>query len=106
MTACTLTLLCTPSLYAQEALPAYKNTQLSFNQRAKDLVSRMTTQEKIGQMITDAEAIPRLDVPAYRWWSECLHGVARNGNASMFPMPIGLAATFNSTLVHDVASAI
>lgn len=52
------------------------------------------------------DSIPRLGVPAYRWWSECLHGIARNGNATVFPMPIGLAATFDDALVHEVADAI
>ena len=78
----------------------------SFHQRAAELVSKMTLKEKATQMVNDAEAIPRLGIPAYRWWSECLHGVARSGECSVFPQSIGMAATFDDSLVYDVASAI
>jgi beta-glucosidase len=74
-------------------------------ERAADLVARMTPEEKIGQLVTDAPAIPRLGVPAYHWWSEALHGVARNGTATVFPQAIGLAATFDADLVRRVAEA-
>jgi beta-glucosidase len=66
----------------------------------------MTPDEKIGQLVTDAPAIPRLGVPAYHWWSEALHGVARAGTATVFPQAIGLAATFDEGLVRRVAAAI
>jgi len=66
----------------------------------------MTAAEKIAQTRTDAPAIPRLGVPAYEWWNEALHGVARAGRATVFPQVIGLAATFDEALVHDVATAI
>jgi beta-glucosidase len=75
-------------------------------ERAADLVARMTPDEKVGQLVTDAPAIPRLGVPAYHWWSEALHGVARNGTATVFPQAIGLAATFDADLVRRVAEAI
>lgn len=94
------------SAMAQEKLPKYLDAGYSFEERCSDLISRMTLQEKVSQMVTDAVAIPRLKVPAYRWWSECLHGIARNGNATVFPMPIGMAATFDDSLIKDVADAI
>lgn len=97
--------LSTAPMQAQEKLP-YLDTTLSFRERAADLVSRMTLEEKASQMVTDAVAIPRLGVPAYRWWNECLHGVARNGNATVFPQPIGMAATFDPILINQVAEAI
>ena len=85
---------------------AYRNLSLSFEARAADLVSRMTGDEKISQLMNDAAAIPRLDVPAYDWWNECLHGVARAGAATVFPQAIGMAASFDTALMHDVAVAI
>ncbi|MEO8360295.1 MAG: glycoside hydrolase family 3 C-terminal domain-containing protein [Vicinamibacteria bacterium] len=90
---------------AQAPLP-YSNLDLSFEARAKDLVSRMTSDEKISQLMNNAPAIPRLDVPAYEWWNEGLHGVARAGVATVFPQAIGLAATFDLPLMHEVATAI
>lgn len=74
--------------------------------RARALVARMTLEEKIAQMQTDAPAISRLGIPAYDWWSESLHGVARNGVATVFPQAIGLAATFDEELIGRVARAI
>ncbi|MBV9124934.1 MAG: hypothetical protein JO112_16390, partial [Planctomycetes bacterium] len=61
--------------------------------RVDDLISRLTVEEKISQLMMDSPAIPRLGIPAYHWWSEALHGVARNGTATVFPQAIGLAAT-------------
>ena len=66
----------------------------------------MTVDEKISQLMNAAPAIPRLDVPAYEWWNECLHGVARSGAATVFPQAIGMAATFDPALMHEVATAI
>lgn len=84
----------------------YKNEELSFEERAGDLVSHMTLEEKIGQMQYEAPAIERLGVPAYNWWCEALHGVARAGVATMFPQAIGLAATFDEDLIFRVADVI
>ena len=84
----------------------YQDETLSFEQRAKDLVSRMTLEEKVTQMVYISPAIPRLGVPAYNWWSEALHGVARAGVATVFPQAIGLAATFDEKLIFDVAEVI
>ncbi|MEJ0087724.1 MAG: glycoside hydrolase family 3 C-terminal domain-containing protein [Pseudomonadota bacterium] len=86
--------------------PVYKNLDRSFEERAADLVSRMTLEEKVSQLQNDAVAIPRLDVPAYEWWNEALHGVARAGAATVFPQAIGMAATFDTPLMTQVATAI
>jgi beta-glucosidase len=86
--------------------PAYRHLDLSFEQRAADLVARMTLEEKISQLRNDAPAIARLGVPSYEWWNEALHGVARAGAATVFPQAIGLAATFDPHLMHEVATAI
>jgi beta-glucosidase len=75
-------------------------------ERAADLVRRMTVDEKIGQTMTAAPTIPRLGVPAYEWWNEALHGVARAGRATVFPQAIALAATFDEPLVRRIAGAI
>ena len=75
-------------------------------ERAADLVRRLTVDEKIAQLMTSAPEIPRLGVPAYDWWSEALHGVARAGRATVFPQAIALAATFDVPLVQRVATAI
>lgn len=78
----------------------------SFKKRAKELVSRMTLAEKLSQMKYDAPAIERLGVPAYNWWNECLHGVARAGSATVFPQAIGMAASFNTERMQEIATAI
>jgi beta-glucosidase len=87
-------------------IPAYKNESLSFEERAKDLVSRMTLDEKVSQMVYNSPAIPRLGIPSYNWWNEALHGVARAGTATVFPQAIGLAATFDESLIYKVAEVI
>ena len=79
---------------------------MNFLERAKELVSKMTIEEKMAQMRYDAPAIPRLGVPAYNWWNECLHGVARQGCATVFPQAIGMASSFNTELMYKVATAI
>ena len=83
----------------------YMNPKLSPEERAADLVHRMTLEEKASQLVNQARAIPRLGVPAYDWWSEALHGVAVNGTTE-FPEPIGLAATFDVPRIHEMAIAI
>ena len=87
-------------------LEGYKNKELSFEERAKDLVSRMALEEKVMQMLHSSPAIPRLGIPTYNWWSEVLHGVARAGTATVFPQAIGLAATFDEELIFDTADII
>ena len=87
-------------------LPDYKNERLSFEERAHDLVSHMTLEEKIAQMQYEAPAIERLGVPSYNWWCEALHGVARAGVSTMFPQAIGMAATFDEQLVRQTADII
>ena len=79
---------------------------MTFYERAKELVSKMTIEEKMAQMRYDAPAIPRLNVPSYNWWNECLHGVARQGCATVFPQAIGLAASYNKELMNTVATVI
>lgn len=74
--------------------------------RVRDLVSRMTLEEKISQMVHKAPAIPRLGIPAYNYWSEALHGVARNGSATVFPQAIGMAATWDTALIDRIGSAV
>lgn len=84
----------------------YQNPKLSIEKRVNDLISRMTMEEKVSQLMYSSNAIPRLEVPAYNWWNECLHGVARNGRATIFPQAIGMAATFDTDLMHRVGEAI
>src|SRR5215469_9544811 len=89
---------------AQE--PAYLNPSLSPQQRAHDLVSRMTLEEKANQLEDWATAIPRLGVPDYQTWNEALHGVARAGYATVFPQAIGMAATWDSDMVRTMGDVI
>src|SRR5262249_14793795 len=91
---------------AARDLPPYRNPELPNAQRAADLIGRMTVAEKIAQTVPAAPAIPRLGVPAYEWWSEALHGVARADRATVFPQAIALAATFDDKLVKQVATVI
>jgi beta-glucosidase len=84
----------------------FLDTALSIDQRVNDLVARMTLEEKISQMVNDAPAIERLHIPRYNWWSEGLHGVARAGLATVFPQSIGLGATWDQGLLHQVSTAI
>jgi beta-glucosidase len=84
----------------------FLDPELPLEQRLDDLLGRMTLDEKMGQMVFDAPAIPRLSIPAYNWWNECLHGVGRAGLATVFPQAIGLGATWNTALVQQVAEVI
>jgi beta-glucosidase len=85
---------------------SYLDTSLPFAERAKDLVGQLSLEEKVGLMSHPAKGIPRLNIPAYNYWSEALHGVARNGRATVFPQAIGMAATWDKDLIQEVASAI
>src|SRR4029450_3895822 len=87
-------------------LPPYKNPNLPIEVRVNDLVSRMTLEEKVLQMQNGAPAIDRLGIPQYDWWNEALHGVARSGYATVFPQAIGLAATWDTKLMYQVADVI
>ena len=89
-----------------QSLPPYKNPNLPIEARVNDLVSRMTLEEKVSQMMNAAPAIERLGIPQYDWWNEALHGVARAGTATVFPQAIGLAATWDTKLMYDVADVI
>jgi len=88
------------------AAMSFRNAALPIEQRVDDLVSRMTLEEKVSQLIDRAVAIPRLDVPAYNWWNEGLHGVARSGYATMFPQAIGNAATWDAPLINRISTVI
>lgn len=94
------------STNGQTTEPAYKNPSLPIEKRVDDLASRMTLAEKVSQMMNAAPAIKRLDVPEYEWWNEGLHGVARAGYATVFPQAIGLAATWDTDLMFQVADVI
>ena len=93
-------------LSAQTGGPDYQNPDLPFARRVADLVSRMTLEEKVSQLQDVAPAIDRLGIPRYNWWNEALHGVARSGLATSFPQAIGLAATWNDSLVFRMATVI
>ena len=87
------------------SIPFY-DTKLSFEERARDIVSRLTMEEKAAQMLHEAPAIPRFGIPEYNWWNECLHGVARAGVATVFPQAIGLAAIWSSQRMTQIARVI
>ncbi len=93
------------ALTAKEAFP-FRDPELPLDKRVDDLLSRMTVEEKIGQTMMASPEIPRLGIPRYDWWNEALHGVARNGVATVFPQAIALAATWNPELHHRVAETI
>ena len=98
-------LVCASCMAQSEQKPAYLNPGLPPEQRAADLVHRMTLEEKASQLVNQARPVTRLGVPAYDWWSEALHGVATNGTTE-FPEPIGLAATFDPEVIHKMATVI
>ena len=104
--ACALAATSLAIASAQTAPFPYLDPALSPNQRAADLVWRLTLEEKVSQMGSGAAAIPRLGVPAYNYWNEALHGVARSGYATMFPQAIGMAATWDAPLLHSVGDVI
>jgi beta-glucosidase len=89
-----------------QSLPPYRNPELPIDTRVADLVSRLTLEEKVAQMMNATPAIERLGVPPHDYWNEALHGVARSGTATVFPQAIGLAATWNTKLMYDVADVI
>jgi beta-glucosidase len=84
----------------------FKDPDRPIDERVEDLVSRLTLEEKAGQMLHESPAVPRLGIPEYNWWNEALHGVARAGIATVFPQAIGLAAMWNGRRLHEIAVAI
>jgi beta-glucosidase len=104
-----LTVISSPAT-TQEPKPdsgaPYLNPELGLDQRVDDLISRLTLEEKVSQMMNAAPAIPRVGIPQYDWWNEALHGVAFSGVATVFPQAIGLGATFDPPLVNRVATVI
>ena len=88
-----------------QTLP-YQNPQLSAAQRADDLLSRLTLEEKVSLMMDTSPAIPRLGIPKFQWWNEALHGIGRNGFATVFPITMGMAASWDDALLHKVFTAV
>ncbi|HUB29766.1 MAG TPA: glycoside hydrolase family 3 C-terminal domain-containing protein [Terracidiphilus sp.] len=103
--ATALVVLAGIALRVNAQTPAYLDTKLPPEQRAADLVKRLTLEEKASQLVNQSRAIPRLNIPAYDWWSEALHGVINNGTTE-FPEPVGLAATFDTPAIHKMAQVI
>ena len=101
----TTILIAAATLSANAQQLPYQNTALSAQERAKDLLSRLTIEEKAVLMLDESEAVPRLGIKRFSWWSEALHGYANQGNVSNFPEPIGMAASFNDDLVYKVFDA-
>jgi len=108
LSTCLVTLLSCNALaqITTDTLPPYQNTQLSPEQRAEDLLGRLTLEEKALLMQNNSRAIPRLGIKPYEWWNEALHGVARAGLATVFPQSIGMAASFNDSLLFKVFTAV
>lgn len=92
--------------YATAQRYPYQVTYLPTSERARDLCKRLTLDEKISLMMDRSPAIPRLGIPEFQWWSEALHGVGRNGYATVFPVTIGMAASFDESLVNKVFTAV
>jgi beta-glucosidase len=96
--------LCAANLSAQQL--AYQNPNLPAAQRADDLLTRLTLEEKVSLMMDSSPAIPRLGIPTFHWWSEALHGVGRNGYATVFPITMAMAASWDDVLLHKVYTAV
>ena len=84
----------------------YQNPQLTAEQRADDLLGRLTLDEKVKLMMDTSPAIPRLGIPQFQWWNEALHGVGRNGFATVFPITMAMAASWDDALLHQVFTAV
>ncbi|WP_423128075.1 xylan 1,4-beta-xylosidase [Gaoshiqia sp. Z1-71] len=98
-----LCMLCTVNASAQQY--PFQDPALSFEERAKDLLSRLTMEEKASLMCDQSDAVPRLGIGKFNWWSEALHGYANNDSVTVFPEPIGMAASFNDELVYHIFDA-
>lgn len=101
-----LLLLTTTTNVISAQQPAFRDSRVPLEKRVEDLLSRLSLEEKISLMGYNARPVERLGIPAYNWWNEALHGVARAGEATVFPQAIAMAATFNDSLLHEVADAI
>ena len=86
--------------------PAYKNSNLSPEERAEDLLQQLTLEEKVALMMDNSKPVERLGIKPYNWWNEALHGVARSGLATVFPQPIGMAASFDPDAIHTIYTAV
>ena len=86
--------------------PAYKNSNLSPEERAEDLLQQLTLEEKVALMMDNSKPVERLGIKPYNWWNEALHGVARSGLATVFPQPIGMAASFEPDAIHTIYTAV
>lgn len=94
------------TLNAQECTQSYKDTSLTPEERAADLLKQLTLEEKASLVVNSSKGIDRLGIKAYNWWNEALHGVARNGSATVFPQAIGMASSFDTVMIERVFSAI
>lgn len=94
------------TIQAQLKPGLFRNAKLPVETRVNDLLKQLTLEEKISLLGYNSKEVPRLGIPAYNWWNEALHGIARAGNATVFPQAIAMAASFNDKLMYDVASAI
>ena len=99
-----LNLVLASSLSAQQY--AFQNPTLISEERAKDLISRLTIEENALLMCDKSEAIPRLGIKTFNWWCEALHGLANNDSVTVFPQPVGMAASFDDELVYRIFSAV
>src|ERR1035437_5394128 len=101
-----LAIVLTCILTSFKQVEPYLHTNISFEERTNDLVSRLTLEEKVQLLRYDSPGIDRLGIPAYNWWNECLHGVARSGLATVFPEAIGMAAMWDKDQMFSIANAI
>ncbi|UII20879.1 glycoside hydrolase family 3 N-terminal domain-containing protein [Fulvivirga ligni] len=101
-----ISLMLVSCIYICNAQENFRNPHLTVQTRVAQLLSELTLEEKISLMGFNNNGVPRLDIPKYNWWNEALHGVARAGNATVFPQAIGLAATFDDQLIHEIADII
>jgi beta-glucosidase len=99
------TLFASSMLFGQSTSD-FRNEKMSNETRVNDLVSKLSLEEKVSLLGYNSKAVPRLGIPAYNWWNESLHGVARAGIATIFPQSIGMAASFNDALINEIANAI
>ncbi|SFQ51262.1 glycoside hydrolase family 3 C-terminal domain-containing protein [Parafilimonas terrae] len=102
----TLCFVATVFLAAAQNQPAFRNASLPVETRINDLLQQLTLEEKISLLGNESKAVPRLGITAYNWWNEALHGVARAGNATIFPQAIGMAASFDNALLKECAATI